>query len=174
MLIAFILLLSYLIPCSIVGFLIYLILRPMLFGAIYFPTMPGSIEVMLKFAEAKPGEMIADLGSGDGRILIAFAKAGVEAHGYEVNPLLVWRSRHAIHRAGLDGKAIVHWKSFWRADLSGYRMVVAYGFPHIMKKLGEKLQRGMLPGTKVISNVFAFPTLTEIATENKVRLYVTT
>jgi hypothetical protein len=156
----------------IVSCTIYLILRPMLFGAIYFPTTPSSLTVMLKFADAKPGDKIADLGSGDGRILIAFAKAGTEAHGYEVDPLLVWSSRRAIRKAGLGNKAIVHWQSFWKADLSPYRSVVAYGFPPIMKTLANKLKRELAPGAKVISNVFAFPDLTEVRSENKVRLYI--
>lgn len=163
---------SYIIPCLILVFVIYFILRPMLFGATYFPTTPKSVETMRRLAEITPGEKIADLGSGDGRILIAFAMAGAEAHGYEVNPLLVWKSRLAIRKAGLENKAIVHWKSFWKADLGQYSTIVAYGFPHIMKKLGDKLKRELTPGSKVISNIFSFPSLSEIKSENKVHLYL--
>ena len=135
--------------------------------------MPTSILVVRKFAAVQPGDIVADLGSGDGRILIALAQDGAEAHGYEVNPLLVWNSRRAIRKAGLADKAIVHRQSFWKADLSRYRTVVAYGFPHIMKGLGKKLQKELPSGAKVISNVFVFPNLKEIRSENKVRLYMT-
>ena len=155
----------------VIIFTIYIILRPMLFGAIYFPTMPGNVEVIRKFAAVKPGEKIADLGSGDGRILIALAKEGAETHGYEVNPLLVMSSRRNIRKAGLSKKAFVHLQSFWKADLSRYDAVITYGFPHIMKKLGEKLKRELRPKAKIISNIFLFPNLKEIRTENKVRLY---
>jgi ribosomal protein L11 methylase PrmA len=146
----------------------------MLFGAIYFPTTPKGVKTICRLAEVHAGDAIADLGSGDGRILIALAKAGAEAHGYEVDPFLVMRSRQAIRKAGLEGKAVVHWKSFWKADLGKYKTVVAYGFPHIMKKLGDKLNRELSPGTKVISNVFTFPNLTEVSVENDVRLYSVT
>jgi ribosomal protein L11 methylase PrmA len=159
------------ISCLIVAGTIYIILRPMLFGAIYFPTTPGNVEIIRKLAEAKPGQKIADLGSGDGRILIALAQAGAEAHGYEVDPFLVRRSRRAIRKAGLEGKAIVHWQSFWRADLSQYDAVVVYGFPHIMKNLSVKIKRELPPGAKIVSNVFSFPGLTEVTSEHKVRLY---
>lgn len=171
--IALIIVISYVVPCLILIFVIYFILRPMLFGAIYFPTTPRSVETMRKLAEITPGQKIADLGSGDGRILIALAKAGAETHGYEVDPFLVMRSRRAIRKAGLERKAFVHWKSFWKTDLGHYDTVVAYGFPHIMKKLGNKLKRELRPGTKVISNVFTFPNLHEIRSENKVHLYMT-
>jgi cyclopropane fatty-acyl-phospholipid synthase-like methyltransferase len=160
-----------LISFLIVAYVIYIMLRPMLFGAIYFPTTPGNVGIIRKFADAKSGQKIADLGSGDGRILIALAQAGAEAHGYEVNPLLVWNSRRAIRKAGLKGKAIVHWQSFWKADLSQYDTIVTYGFPHIMGKLGKKLKAELAPDAKVISNVFTFPNLTEVRSENKVRLY---
>jgi ribosomal protein L11 methylase PrmA len=150
---------------------IYLMLRPMIFGAIYFPTTPASVEVIRQIAAPKLGEKIADLGSGDGRIVMALAAAGAEAHGYEVNPLLVRRSRRAIRKAGLEGKAFIHWTSFWRADLHQYDAVFVYGFPHIMEKLGKKLKRDLHPGALVISNIFRFPNLTLVRDEHRVRVY---
>jgi ribosomal protein L11 methylase PrmA len=169
---AFILLGYYIVSCLIIAFVIYLMLRSILFGAIYFPTTTYNIAVIKKFADIHPADKIADLGSGDGRIVIAFAEAGVETHGYEINPFLVIYSRRAIRKAGLNGNAVVHWQSFWKANLSPYNTVIVYGFPHIMKPLGEKLLKELAPGTKVISNVYQFPNLTEIKSENKVRLYM--
>jgi len=160
------------VSCLILIFVIYVLLRPLVSGAVYFPTSPENLAIILKMAEVRPGDKIADLGSGDGRILIAFAKAGAEAHGYEVNPLLVRRSRRAIFKAGLEERAAVHWTSFWRANLSRYDAVVVYGFPHIMKKLGEKLKRELAPGTKVISNIYVFPNWAEAKSENRVYLYI--
>jgi protein-L-isoaspartate O-methyltransferase len=144
----------------------------MLFGAIYFPTMAHNVAVIKKFADIQPADKIADLGSGDGRIVIALAEAGAKTHGYEINPFLVIHSRNAICKTGLDGKATVHRQSFWKANLSPYDTVIVYGFPHIMKPLGEKLLKELAPGAKVISNVYQFPNLTEVKSENKVRLYI--
>jgi hypothetical protein len=169
---SFILLCSYIASCLLLIFAIYIVLRPMLFGAIYFPTTPDNVGVIKKNADIQPADKIADLGSGDGRIVIALAEAGAEAHGYEINPFLVVHSRKAIRKAGLNGKAIIHWQSFWKADLSVYNTVIVYGFPHIMKPLGKKLLKELTPDAKVISNIYQFPNLTEIKSENKVLLYI--
>ncbi len=128
--------------------ILYLLLRPVTRGAPYFTTKPGSVDAILRLAHAGPHNKVADLGSGDGRILIAFAERGVESHGFEINPLLVWLSRRRISRAGLAGKAFVHWESFWKADLSGFDIVVVYGITHIMKKLEEKLEKELKPGAE--------------------------
>ena len=73
-----------------------ILLRSIINGAIYYPSEKKNVEVIVKFLNIKPGEKIADLGSGDGRIIIALARAGAEAHGYEVNPFLVRQSRKKI------------------------------------------------------------------------------
>lgn len=135
----------------------YLLLRPLINGAVYFPTSETSVQTMLRLANIKRGEKVVDLGSGDGRVLLAFARAGAEAHGYEINPILVWRSRKAIREAGLQGKIFVHWKSFWRADLSSFDVVILYGIPYIMKKLEVKLGKELKTGTRVLSNIYRFP-----------------
>lgn len=135
----------------------YLLIRPTIRGAVYYPTRPESVERMMRLANAKPGDRITDLGSGDGRILIAFAKEGIEAHGFEVNPILVWKSRRAIRRAGFDKIAIVCWQSFWSVSLDPYDIVTVFGIPHIMKQLKKKLERELKPGSRVVSNVFKFP-----------------
>lgn len=152
--------------------IIYLLFRPIINGAIYFPTKLKKIEFIKDLAGVKPGERIVDLGSGDGRILARFAKEGVEAHGYEINPLLVWRSRRILKRAGLYGQAVVHWQSFWQADLSQYNVVVVYGIPYIMKRLERKLKYELKPGAKVISNVYEFSDWQPAHKENNVYLYI--
>lgn len=149
---------------------IYFLGRPIIRGAIYFPTSPRSVGLMLKLADVKAGQKIVDLGSGDGRILIALAKAGVEAVGYEINPVLVRRSRRAIAKAGVN--AVVHWESFWRVDLSHFDTVIVYGIPYIMGALQKKLERELKPGTKVISNAFVFPGWEPVAQEGKIILYI--
>ncbi len=146
-----------LIAVIILLLVIYFLGRPIIRGAIYFPTSTRSVETMLRFAEIRSGDKVVDLGSGDGRILIAAAKAGAEAVGYEINPILVRRSRRAIARAGIS--ATVYWESFWRADLSQFDVVIVYGIPYIMKDLQKKLERELQPGTKIISNAFTFPGL---------------
>jgi len=150
---------------------IYLLARPVTRGAIFFPTSNRNAEIMLDLASLRRGDAITDLGSGDGRILIACARRGIRAEGYEINPILVFLSRRRIRRAGLEHLALVHWKSFWQADLSPFHAVFVYGMPRIMNGLQKKLERELRPGTKVVSNVFPFPAWTPAATREKVYLY---
>lgn len=153
-------------------FTLYVLIRPIIRGAIYFPTRKEGIETMVRLAEIKPGQKLVDIGSGDGRILIAFAQQGIESHGYEINPLLVLISKIKIRRAGLQDKAFVHWRSFWKIDFSRFDVITIYGFPRIMASLGEKLKRELRPGTKIISNVYRFPQFVPAKTEGKIYLYV--
>lgn len=147
-------------------------LLPSAKGAPFAVTDDETIRKMLALAGVHRGEKAADLGSGDGRIVIALARAGAEAHGYEINPLLVIRARRRIREAGLQNKAFVHWKSFWRVDFSSFRVVTLYGITYIMKGLEEKLKKELTSGARVVSNYFQFPSWTEAAHDGKARLYM--
>jgi len=140
-------------------------------GAIYVPTGSEKINKMIKLARAGPGKKAVDLGSGDGRIVIALARAGAEAHGYEVNPLLVRISRKKIREAGLSEKAFIHWKSFWGQDLSGFDVVTLFGATYVMRRLEKKLKKELRPKAKVASYVFRFPHWTPVLREKSVYLY---
>jgi len=166
---------------------IYIFARPMVRGAIYFPTSSRNVEIIMKFAglaagtagvpgKNSDGIKIADLGSGDGKILIAAAEYGAIATGYEINPLLVIASRNAIKKAGakkgIKLHASVMWKSFWKADLSKFDVVIVYGIPYIMDGLRQKLERELQPGAIVISNIYSFHGWTPTAKKGEVYKYV--
>src|SRR5690242_17121198 len=80
------------------------------FGGPYAPAALNRIETMVKLLKLKKGQKMVDLGSGDGRIVIEFAKRGIESHGYEINPILVFISRLKIKKLGLSNKAHIHLK----------------------------------------------------------------
>ncbi len=154
---------------------LYILLRPLINGAVYFPTSKQNIDIIKKMADPKLGDKVVDLGSGDGRIVIALAELGAEVTGYEINPILVFQSNLAIRKAGLRRQAHVYWKSFWRMDLAKFNTVVVYGFPPIMKRLEDKLERELKnkkEQTKVISNQYPFPGWTPTSTEKNVYLYI--
>lgn len=138
---------------------VFFFLFPLARGAIYVASAPGKVRLMVEMSGAGPGERAVDLGSGDGRIVIALARRGAEAHGYEINPLLVLISRRAIRRAALARRAVVHWRSFWAADLSKFDVVTLFQGSFIMKRLEAKVRREMLPGARIISDFWAFPSL---------------
>jgi len=130
---------------------------PWLFGAPFEPTKERQVKKMIKLAKIKKGDKAVDLGSGDGRIVIALAKAGAkEAHGYEINPFLVWISRRKIKKAGLQKKAFIHYGSFWKANLRKYDVITLFQFGTVMNRLKKKFMRELKPGTRVISNHWRF------------------
>jgi len=139
--------------------LVFLFFIPLGRGAVYVPSTPDKVQLMTELCGIGPGERAADLGSGDGRVVMALARRGAEAHGYEVNPVLVLLSRRAIRRAGLDGRAIIHWRSFWGADLSAFDVLTLFQGSFIMHRLEAKLRRELMEGARVVSDYWAFPSL---------------
>ncbi|MEK7087932.1 MAG: methyltransferase domain-containing protein [Patescibacteria group bacterium] len=140
-------------------------------GAFFVPTKRRYVPRIIALLSPKQGEKIADLGSGDGRLLFAFAGAGAEAHGYEHNPLLVARSRTLSRRHGLDGRVFVHMENFWNVDLSSFDGIVIYGIPYIMPRLEKKLRAELRPGARVVSLAFQFPNWPLSAKEKGIYLY---
>ncbi len=112
-----------------------------------------------------------DLGSGDGRVVLELAKKGFFVTGYEIKEELVQRSRQRITEAGLESQATIHNASFWDADLSTYDLIYIYGMGSILGRLEKKLEDELKPGTKIISNVFRFPTWKYKKEKNSLYLY---
>ncbi len=144
---------------------------PWIFGAPFEPTSEKKLKKILKLAKIKKNEKVADLGSGDGRIVIAIAKKGIEAHGYEINPILVFLSRRKIKKQGLEKKAFIHWKNFWQEDLGKYDVIVMFQFHTIMKKLRDKLKKELKPKTRIISYHWKFPGWKIIKKQEDIYLY---
>jgi hypothetical protein len=140
--------------------LVFLVLFPLGRGAIYVPSTPEKALLLAGLSGAARGDRAADLGSGDGRVAIALARQGAEAHGFEVNPILVLLARRNIRRAALQDRAFIHWKSFWRADLSGFDVLIIFQGSFVMRRLEAKLRKELAPGARVVSDFWGFPTLT--------------
>src|SRR5258708_3361113 len=107
---------------------------PLLHGPVFIPSTDISTELMLKLAKLHSREKLADLGSGDGKIVIAAALKGARSDGFENSPTLVYQSRRKIKKLGLSNKAHVYLKSFWSVDLSQYDVVTLYTSAFIMPK----------------------------------------
>lgn len=141
-------------------------------GAPYVPSRKEDIAKMISLAKIKPDDKAVDLGSGDGRIVIALARKGIEAHGYEISPALVLWSRIKIYFLGLSGLAFIHSDSFWNADLSDFSLVTLFGFKKIMGDLETKLDKELKPNSRIISNMFKMPNWQISGEDNGVYEYV--
>jgi len=140
-------------------------------GAPYVPSNKHKLDIMLRFADIQSGEKVIDLGSGDGRAVIAMAKIGAQAYGYEINPWLVWWSRYLIKKAGVQDKAKVYWRNFWKDSFSDYDAIILYLLPGTMVRLEEKLRKEAKPGCRIVSNAFVFVDWKPEKEEDRVYLY---
>lgn len=140
-------------------------------GPFFVPTKRKHVPRIIGMLAVKQGEMIADLGSGDGRLMIAIVEAGGIAHGYEHNPLLVVRARKNFERLGIQDRATVYMENFWKADISKYDAIVIYGISYIMPRLERKLRVELRPGARVVSYSFPFPTWQHEKEDRRVYLY---
>jgi precorrin-6B methylase 2 len=145
---------------------------PLIFGAPFEPSRVRAVRDIVSLASAKKGEKVVDIGSGDGRIVMEFAGRGVEAHGFEINPWLVFYSRWKIRRAGLGGKAKIYWRNFWNVNLENYDVVVTFQIGYIMNGIERKLKRELKKGARVVSNMWTFKNWVVGEKRGKVRVYV--
>lgn len=121
--------------------------------AIWVPTPNALIEAMLDLAKLTPHDRVVDLGSGDGRAVIAAAKRGATAHGVEFDANLVAVSRAAAAKAGVADKATFEQADMFAVDFSGATVVVLFLLPALNEKLRPSILN-MRPGTRVVSNTF--------------------
>lgn len=130
---------------------------PFLIGTGWLPSPMKAVRRMLGMAEVGPGDTLYDLGSGDGRFLIAAARElGARAVGIEADPLRVALSRLRIRAAGLQGMASVRWGNFFRVDLGEASVVTIYQSQGTNNDLRAKLERELRPGARVVSYMFTF------------------
>ena len=114
---------------------------------------PEVVDRMLRLAEPRPGELLVDLGSGDGRIVIEAAKRyGARGLGVDIDPTLVARATENARRAGVEGLARFQVQDFFETDLRGVSVVTMYLLPEINLKLMPKLLQDLKPGARVVSH----------------------
>jgi hypothetical protein len=120
---------------------------------IWVPTPNALVQKMLDLAELTPCDFLMDLGSGDGRIVIAAAERGVRAVGIEYNPELVALSKRAAEKAGVFEKATFVNADIFATDLSDATVITMFLLPEINRKLRPKIL-ALRPGTRVVSHNF--------------------
>lgn len=120
---------------------------------VWVPTPEPLVEKMLDLAKVTPKDFVVDLGSGDGRTVIAAAKRGARALGIEYNPDMVELSKRNAAREGVGDRARFVQGDLFEADLSSATVITLFLLPEINLRLRPKLLE-LKPGTRVVSNSF--------------------
>jgi SAM-dependent methyltransferase len=122
---------------------------------VYFPTAPEFVDAMLQLADVKGSDVVYDLGSGDGRILITAAqKYGARGVGIEINPDLVKVAHENAMKAGVTDKVRFINEDMFEADIKEATVVTLYLLESLNLKLRPKLLRELKPGSRIVSHVF--------------------
>lgn len=125
----------------------------------YVPATERQITNILHMAQAVKGQgsKLVDLGSGDGRVVIAAARQGYKAHGYELNQWLVWYSRLQARLQGLNKTATFSRADLWKVKLTTYDTIVIFGVSEMMQQLQDKFQVEMKDDARVLACRFPLP-----------------
>jgi len=123
---------------------------------IWVPTPTALIEKMLDMAKVTPRDYVMDLGSGDGRNVIAAAKRGARALGVEYNQDMVELSRRVAVTEGVADRANFVQGDMYEADISRATVLALFLLPENLEKLTPKFL-AMKPGTRIVLNGFAIP-----------------
>jgi len=143
----------------------------------FVPTAANVVNAMLDVADIKAGDVLIDLGSGDGRIVMAACKRfGIQATGVEIDPDLVRQSQTLANQDGLGGKATFVQADLFTYDLRQATVVTMFLTPGVNLRLRSKLLTELRPGTRIVSHRFDMgswlPTKTIKLEDDRVYLWV--
>lgn len=143
-------------------------------GAPYLPTHNRTIQATLDMLDLKKGDVVVDLGSGDGAFLKAAAKRGLKAVGYELNPALCLISY--LRCFGVRRQVKILWRDFWLTDLPpNTKAVFVFLAGPYMGRLSNKLQKSVKTNKsqlKIASYGFAIPGVLPHKVSQGVYLYL--
>jgi SAM-dependent methyltransferase len=121
---------------------------------VWVPSPTVMVEKLLDMARVTPSDYVIDLGSGDGRNVIAAAKRGARAHGVEYDAELVEFSKRAAAKAGVADKATFEKADIFASDFSKATVIVLFLTPEMNIRLRPKLL-ALKPGARIVANTFA-------------------
>jgi ribosomal protein L11 methylase PrmA len=122
---------------------------------IFVPTPHEVVDDMLRLANVKKGDILYDLGSGDGRIAIAAAKKyGVKAVGIDIDPDRIREATENARKAGVTNLVEFRQEDLFKADFREATVVTLYLLPDLNVKLRPRLWEDLKPGTRIVSHQF--------------------
>lgn len=120
----------------------------------YVPTPENVVEQMLDLVDAQPSDYVIDLGSGDGRIVIAAAKRGATGHGIDLDPDRIAEARDNATENGVDDQIMFIEGDIFKTDFSKASIITMYLLPSVNEKLRPELLDKLEPGTQIVSHSF--------------------
>lgn len=142
----------------------------------FIPTPHEIVERMLSLAEVGPEDFVIDLGSGDGRILIAAAKKGARGFGVEIDPKLVKQSNENAIKAGVGINVSFVRQDLFETSFDAATVVALYLPPQVNFKLRPRLLKELRPGSRIIAHEFAMagwlPDLQETVRGTEIYLWI--
>lgn len=120
---------------------------------VWVPSPPDMVNKMMELANVTPADFVIDLGSGDGRNVIAAAKLGARALGVEFNPNMVALSRERAREAGVADKAQFVEADMYTYDISQATVMALFLLPVNMNRLAPKFLE-LAPGSRIVGNTF--------------------
>lgn len=121
----------------------------------YVPTPQPVVDAMLRLAQVKRGDVLYDLGSGDGRIVITAAKRyGVRGTGVDIDPQRIREANENARKAGVAGRVRFVNEDLFLIDFSDATVVTLYLLPRINLQLRPRLINELKPGTRIVSHGF--------------------
>jgi hypothetical protein len=124
---------------------------------VWVPTGEALVQKMLDLANVTAKDYVIDLGSGDGRTVIAAARRGATAHGIEYEPDMVALSKKRADEAGVAARATFEKADLFESDFSKATVITMFLLPSINEKLRPQLL-DLAPGTRIVSNTFTMGT----------------
>ncbi len=121
---------------------------------IFVPTPQEVVDKMLELADVRPGEIVYDLGCGDGRIPVTAAKRyGVRAWGFDINPVRVKESLENVEKNNVKHLVTIKLQDIFELDLSKADVITLYLLPQLNVKLIPQLDK-LKPGCRIVSHDF--------------------
>lgn len=141
-----------------------------LFGAPYVPTLRKQTHDALKLLDLKEGDLLLELGSGDGRLLLLAAKQGIRGIGYELNPILVWYARARLWR--FRHLVTIKRANYWKLTLPKAQGIYVFLLQKYMQKLDKKIEQDFSTPVKLVSFAFTIPGKKPVRRIRGMRLYL--
>ena len=142
---------------------------------IWVPTPEKTVDRMLSVANVGEKDFVIDLGSGDGRIVIAAAKRGAQAFGVDLNPNMVKLSENRAAREGVTARAKFYVRDIFETDVKQATVITMYLLPQLNLRLRPTIL-DMKPGTRIVSHAFDMaewePDVSDTSTGNSVRMWI--